>query len=72
MDARLRKLMDGAVLVERKCGGWLATTGQDAEIRIGATADTEEGALDGLRERAQKYLRYRDHPARDGLCATAA
>lgn len=29
---------------ERQCGGWLAVSEENAELKIGVTADTEEGA----------------------------
>ncbi len=29
---------------ERRCGGWIAVSGPDAPLKIGVTADTEEGA----------------------------
>ena len=28
----------------RRCGGWIAVSGEGAEIKIGVTAETEEGA----------------------------
>lgn len=31
-------------LIERECGGWLALSPFDAQIRIGVTANTEEAA----------------------------
>ena len=32
-------------IIERRCGGWIAVSGPGAEIRIGVTADSKEGAL---------------------------
>lgn len=40
---------------ERQCGGWLAVSEANADLKIGVTADTEEGARAAF---AQALIRW--------------
>lgn len=42
---------------ERQCGGWIAVSRGAAEIKIGVTAETEEGARTAFREALSRWER---------------
>lgn len=50
------------VLIERRCGGWLAITPKGWPLGIGVTADTKEGAERKFREEHERLAKIEDSP----------
>lgn len=48
---------DGARLIERECGGWLAIAGADSPVRVAVTAPDERSARDALRRELDEWRR---------------
>lgn len=55
MDARLEQI--SPVIRQRLCGGWLAVSDAKAYLKIGATADTEDGARAAFSEALVRWDR---------------
>lgn len=49
------------VLIERKCGGWLAITPRGWPLGIGVTADTKENAEANFRAELERFSSIQEH-----------
>lgn len=47
----------GLRIVQRECGGWIASGLASGTLRIGVTADSESAALDRFRKAASEWER---------------
>lgn len=52
------------VLIERRCGGWLAVTPRGWPLGIGVTADTKSNAEHKFREELRRFSQIPDEPQR--------
>ena len=52
----------GPVLVERRCGGWLAVTPQGWPLGIGVTAETRAEAEKRFQEELKRFSEIQEQP----------
>ena len=53
----------GPVLIERRCGGWLAITPRGWPLGIGVTAETKAEAEKKFEEELKRFSQIPEHPA---------
>lgn len=52
----------GPVLIERRCGGWLAITPRDWPLGIGVTGDTKAEAERKFQQELERFSKIREQP----------
>ena len=62
---------ENPVLVERECGGWLASGLVSGTLRIGVTSDTEAGAIEKFADTIRAWRRNLSAPTNDPLKQSA-
>ena len=53
-------------LIERRCGGWIATSEANASLKIGVTADTEQQARLNFERAVKEWEHILTTPRKDG------
>lgn len=57
MNANQALFQIGPVLMERRCGGWLAVTPRGWPLGIGVTADTKAAAKEKFQEELERFAK---------------
>lgn len=61
MGANQALFQVGPVLIERRCGGWLAITPRGWPLGIGVTAETKAAAEKKFQEELERFAKIREH-----------